>query len=163
MDLREDKHWSYGAFSLFFDAKGQQPFVAIAPVQTDKTKESLAEMNQQLREFGAARPVTDEELRLAVANRTMSLPGSREALQSVLGTVEQMVEFGYPDDYFDNYAAKVRGLRAADIQDAAKTVLHPDNLIWVVIGDRAKIEAGLRALNLGEFHVIDADGSPVEK
>lgn len=163
MDLREDKHWSYGAFTLFFDAKGQQPFVAIAPVQTDKTKESLAEMNQQFHDFGTARPVTDEELRLAVANRTMSLPGSREALQSVLGTVEQMVEFGYPDDYFDNYAAKVRGLRVADIQDAAKTVLHPDNLIWVVIGDRAKIEAGLRALNLGEFHVIDADGSPVEK
>src|SRR5579883_195942 len=44
MNLREDKHWSYGARSLFYSAKGQQPFIAVAPVQTDKTRESLAEI-----------------------------------------------------------------------------------------------------------------------
>jgi zinc protease len=161
MNLREDKHWSYGAFSAFFDAKGQQPFLAYAPVQTDKTKESLAEMNRELRDFASARPVTDAELRAAIDNRTLSLPGSRESLRAVVNTVEEMVEFGYPDDYFDTYAAKVRALRAADIKDAATTVIHPDNLIWIVVGDRAKIEAGVRGLNIGEFHLIDADGSPV--
>jgi len=161
MNLREDKHWSYGAFSLFFDAKGQQPFVALAPVQTDKTKESLAEMNKELHDFGAARPVTDAELQAAIDNRTLSLPGSRESLRSVASTVQQMVEFGYPDDYFDTYASKVRSLRTGDIQDVAKTVLHPDHLVWIVVGDRAKVEAGIRALNLGELHLIDADGAPV--
>ncbi len=161
MNLREDKHWSYGARSLFYSAKGQQPFIAVAPVQTDKTKESLAEMNKELHDFGGARPVTDAELAAAIANRTLKLAGSRESLRSVEGAVEQMVEYGYPDDYFDTYAPKVRSLRAADLNDVAKSVLHPDHLIWIIVGDRAKIEEGVRAENLGELHVIDPDGNPV--
>jgi zinc protease len=162
MNLREDKHWSYGAFSQFRAAKGQQPFLAVAPVQTDKTKESLSEMNQELHEFAAAKPVTETELQAAVSNRLLSLPGSHESLASVVSTVRAIVEFGYPDDYFDTYAAKVRSLRTADIRDAAQSVLHPDNLIWIVLGDRAKVESGLRALNIGEVHVIDADGNAVK-
>jgi zinc protease len=162
MNLREDKHWSYGAFSEFWKAKGQQLFLAFAPVQTDKTNESLAEMNKELHAFAAAKPVTDTELQAAVSNRTMSLPGSRESLRSVVSAVQEMVEFGYPDDYFDTYAAKVRNLRTADIQDAARSVLHPDNLIWIVVGDRAKVESGIRELNIGEMHLIDADGNAVK-
>ena len=73
------------------------------------------------------------------------MPGSRESLRSVAGTVEEMVEYGYPDDYFDHYASKVKALRTADVNDVAKTVLHPDHLIWIIVGDRAKIEAGVRA------------------
>jgi zinc protease len=161
MNLREDKHWSYGAFSMFLSAKGQQPFAVLAPVQTDKTKESLAEINRELRDFGSAKQVTSPEFQAAIENRTLSLPGARESLRSVTSTVQQIVEFGYADDYFDTYAAKVRNLRAADIQDVARTVLHPDSLIWVVVGDRAKIEAGVRALNIGELHFIDSDGNAV--
>jgi zinc protease len=162
MNLREDKHWSYGASSLFLDAKGQQPFLALASVQTDKTKESLAEMNKELHQFAAAKPVTDTELQATVSNRTMRLPGSRESLASVVSAVQEIVEFGYPDDYYDTYAAKVRSLRIADIQDAAKSVLQPDNLVWIVVGDRAKVESGIRELNVGEMHLIDADGNAVK-
>jgi zinc protease len=162
MNLREDKHWAYGARSQFWEAKGQQPFLAYAPVQTDKTKESLSEMSKELHEFAAAKPVTDTELQATVSNRTLSLPGSRESLSSVVSTVQEIVEFGYPDDYFDNYAAKVRSLRTADIQDAARSVLHPDNLIWIIVGDRAKVESGIRELNIGEVHLIDADGNAVK-
>lgn len=161
MNLREDKHWSYGASSVFYAAKGQQPFIALAPVQTDKTKESVAEMNRELHDFVGNRPVADAELAAAIANRTLKLPGSRESLRSVAATVEQMVEYGYPDDYYDHYAAKVKALRTADINDVAKSVLHPDHLIWIIVGDRAKIEAGVRAQDLGDLHVIDPDGNPV--
>jgi zinc protease len=119
-------------------------------------------MNKELHAFAAAKPVTDTELQAAVSNRTMSLPGSRESLRSVVSAVQEMVEFGYPDDYFDTYAAKVRNLRTADIQDAARSVLHPDNLIWIVVGDRAKVESGIRELNIGEMHLIDADGNAVK-
>ncbi|MDE3195774.1 MAG: insulinase family protein, partial [Acidobacteriota bacterium] len=162
MDLREDKHWSYGAFSFFRDAKGQRPFVTLAPVQTDKTKESLEEVDKQLHAFAAAEPVTQSELQAAIDNRTLSLPGSREALRSVLTTIQDLVEFGYPDDYFDTYAAKVKAVRVADINDAAKSILHPDKLIWIVVGDRSKIEAGIRDLHIGDVHLIDADGNPVK-
>jgi zinc protease len=161
MNLREDKHWSYGAVSRFVPAKGQQPFLASAPVQTDKTRESLVEMNRELHNFATTRPVTEAELEAAIGNRTLRLAGSRESLRSVANTVQQIVEFGYPDDYFDTYVAKVRNVRIADVQDAAKSVMHPDNLIWIIVGDRAKIEAGIRELNLGELRLIDADGIPI--
>lgn len=162
MDLREDKHWSYGAHSFFENSRGQQPFLIYASVQTDKTKESLAEMDKDLHEFAGVKPVSDAELQAAAADRTMKLAGSRESLSAVLSTVRDIVEYGYPDDYFDTYAAKVRKLTTGDIKDAASTVLHPDNLIWIVVGDRAKVESGIRALNIGEVHLIDADGNPVK-
>jgi zinc protease len=44
------------------------------------------------------------------------------------------------------------------VNGAAKKVARPDSLIWIVVGDRAQIEAGVRELNLGEFHLMDADG-----
>jgi zinc protease len=162
MNLREDKHWSYGATSGIIAARGQQPFLTVSPVQTDKTKESMAEVNKELHEFTEKKPVTEAELKAAIGNRTLSLPGSRESLAAVLATVRSMVEFGYPDDYFDTYASKVKAVTTGEIRDAAKTVLHPDNLIWIVVGDRSKIEQGVRDLNLGEFHLIDADGNPVK-
>ncbi len=162
MNLREDKHWSYGAHSQFVSAKGQQLYLAGASVQTDKTKESLAETNKELRDFAAAKPVTDAELQATVSNRTLSLPGSHESLRSVVSAVQEIVEFGYPDDYFDNYAAKVRNLRVADIKDVSTSVFQPDKLTWIVVGDRAKIEDGIRALNIGEVHIVDADGNPVK-
>jgi zinc protease len=162
MNLREDKHWSYGVFSLFFAAKGQQPFITLSPVQTDKTRESMAEVSKELHEFAKAKPVTEPELGAAVSNKVLSLPGSRESLRALDATVREMAVFGYPDDYFDTYAAKLKALRVADIKDAAGSLIHPDNLVWVVVGDRSKVEAGIRELNLGELRIIDADGNPVK-
>jgi zinc protease len=80
MNLREDKHWSYGASSRLISARGQRPFVVIAPVQTDKTKESLAEINKELRGILGDKPPTAEELAKVQANETLSLPGSRETM-----------------------------------------------------------------------------------
>jgi len=162
MNLREDKHWSYGAFSFFQEAKGQQPFLTLSPVQTDKTKESMVEVNKELHEFAKAKPVTETELQADVSNRVLSLPGSRESLRALEGTIHEMLVFGYPDDYYDTYTSKVKALRVADINDAASTVVHPDNMVWIVVGDRAKIEAGIRELNIGEVRVIDADGNPAK-
>jgi zinc protease len=158
MNLREDKHWSYGVRTLFFDARGQRPFIALAPVQTDKTKESLVEIAKELREIAGSRPPTDTELRSAQDMLTLSLPGSRETVNSVGGSISELVQFGLPDDFHLTYAGKVRALRAADLADVAKSVVRPDNLVWVVVGDRAKIEPGIRELGLGEIRLIDADG-----
>jgi len=58
-------------------------------------------------------------------------------------------------------SGKIRALKTSDLDAAAKLVVHPDNLIWIVVGDRAKIEAGIRELNLGEIHFIDANGNPI--
>ena len=161
MNLREDKHWSYGARSLLWGARAQRPFIAFAPVQTDKTKESLAEMNKEFRGILGDHPLSADELVKIQANETLSLPGSRETQDSVGRSIIDLVQFGLPDDYHETYAGKVRALKTSDVEDAAKTVVHPDNLIWVIVGDRAKIEAGVKELGLGETRFLSPDGKPL--
>jgi zinc protease len=158
MNLREDKHWSYGAQTRLVAARGQRPFMAIAPVQTDKTKESMAEMNKEFHGILSDKPLTAEELGKIQANETLSLPGSRETIDEVGASIVDLVHYGLPDDYYETFAGKVRALKTSDLNDAAKSVVHPDNMIWVVVGDRAKIETGVRELNLGEVKLMDADG-----
>ncbi|MGH9742786.1 MAG: M16 family metallopeptidase, partial [Candidatus Acidiferrum sp.] len=161
MDLREDKHWSYGVRSLLLGARGQRPFLAVAPVQTDKTKESLEEMNKQFREILGDHPVTADELSRIQANETLSLPGSFETLNALGQSIDDIVQFGLPENYYETYAGKVRALTTSEAEAGAKTIVHPDHLIWVVVGDRAKIEPGIKELDLGEIRLLDADGKPI--
>ncbi len=158
MNLREDKHWSYGARTVLRDARSQRPFYAVAPVQTDKTKEALVEMNKEFRGIVGDHPVSADELAKIQANETLKLPGSRETLDALGQSIVDMVQFGLPDDYYDTYAGKVLALKTNDVNQAAKEVVRPDNLTWIVVGDRAKIESGVRELGLGEFHRMDSDG-----
>jgi zinc protease len=142
-------------------ARGQRPWLTLAPVQTDKTKESLEEINKELRAIIGDHPLTQEELSFVQDNETLSLPGSRETQQEVGNLINELVQFGLPDDYYETYAGKVRALKAPDVEAAAKIIVHPDNLIWVVVGDRSKIEAGVKELNLGELRFLGPDGKPL--
>ena len=161
MNLREAKHWSYGAFTFVWDARGQRPFIAYAPVQTDKTKESMIEVDRELRGILGPRPVTADELAKAQANLTLTLPGNWETMDAVQGSLEQMVTFGLDDHYYETYAQRVRALTIPDAATAAQDAIRPDHLVWVVVGDRAKIEPGIRELNFGEIRFLDADGKPL--
>ena len=158
MNLREDKHWSYGARSLLWDAKGQRPFIAYAPVQTDKTKESLQEINKEFRGIVGDHPIAPDELARIQANETLSLPGSRETIDEVGRSIVDLVQFGLPEDYYETLSGKIRALKTNDVNDAAKAIVHPDQLIWVIVGDRSKIEAGVKEVGLGELQTMDADG-----
>ena len=160
MNLREGKHWSYGAYSFFYDARGERPFVAYAPVQTDKTKESLAEIANELKGIHGDKPATADELKLAKQTATLTLAGQWETAGAVAGSLGELVTYGLPDDHFTTYATKVQALSLKDLADAAQLV-HPDRLVWVVVGDRAKIEAGVRELKLGPLRLLDADGNPL--
>jgi zinc protease len=66
-----------------------------------------------------------------------------------------------PNDYYETYVSKVRSLTVEDMKGAARNLVHPNRLVWVVVGDREKIEPEIRKLGLGEIHDIDADGEPV--
>jgi zinc protease len=117
--------------------------------------------NDAIRSCTFREPPTPEELAKVQANETLSLPGSRETMNEVGNSIEELVEYGLPDDYYEKYAGRVRALQISDIEAAAKRVVRPDNLVWVVVGDRSKIEAGVRELNLGELKFLDADGKPI--
>jgi zinc protease len=161
MNLREEKHWSYGAFTFFRDARGQRPFVAYAPVQTDKTKEAVIELEKELRGIVKDRPIQPDELSRAQASLTLTLPGSWETMSALAGSIGNIVTFGLDDRYYDTFADKVRAQTIETVSAVAADVVHPDQLVWVVVGDRSKIEPGLRELKLGEIRVIDTEGKPV--
>jgi zinc protease len=73
-----------------------------------------------------------------------------------------MVQYGISEDYYETYSQKVRALNTDDLAKAAKNIIFPDKLTWMIVGDREKVEAGIRELNLGEFQLIDINGQPVE-
>jgi len=163
MNLREDKHWSYGAQTLILDARGQRPFLVFAPVQSDKTTESVQEIGSELTGITGDRPVTPEELDRAVNSRALTLPGSWETNGAVLRSIAEMEEFGLSRDYFDTLAQRIRGMNVDQLNAAAKRVVQPGRVIWVVVGNKEAIQDGLRGLNLGPVYEIDPDGNIIGK
>ena len=160
-NLRKDKHWSYGAYSFLLSAKGPRPFIAYAPVQTDKTMESMAELKRELTEFLGENPPAADELERVIASSTLSLPGRWETASAVLGDIAEIVTYDLPDDYWDSYADRVRSLSVEQVAKAAEAVVKPDRLLWVVVGDREKIEPRIRELGIGEITLLDADGNDI--
>jgi zinc protease len=158
MNLREDKHWSYGAHSVLVGARGQRPYIVIAPVQTDKTKESMAELDKELRGILGDKPIKPEELAVAQKSMTLTLPGEWETTSAVSRAIAQLTRYRLPEDYYQTYPKKVLALQLADVQQVAEKLVHPKNLVWVVVGDRAKIEKDIRGLGFGDIHLIDTDG-----
>ncbi|RZA19245.1 MAG: insulinase family protein [Lysobacteraceae bacterium] len=163
MNLREDKHWSYGARSSAGNSVGPRIWTTSAPVQIDKTAESIAEIQREIAEFTSGkRPTTIEELGRQQKGLTLSLPGAYETANAVMGTITSNVLYARPDDYVFKRKAEIEGITPAQVDAAAKT-LDPGKLTWVIVGDLGKTEAPIRALNLGEVTVLDADGKPVSK
>ncbi len=161
MNIREDKHWSYGVRSTLTPARGERPFYSASPVQTDKTKESMGELVKEYDNIVGAKPISDVELKDEESNATLDLPGTFETVQQLSGAYSRILEYGLPDDYYNTYTQKVLAVTPDAANEIAKKYIQPSHLIWLVVGDMSKVEAGIRELNIGEVHKIDADGNPV--
>jgi len=161
MNLREGKHWSYGSYTFVPDARGQRPFIGYAPVQTDKTKEALVEVMKEFKGIVGVTPVAAPELAMAQDGMTRTMPGEWETQRAVAGSIGEMVRFGLADDYYATFPSKVRALKTTDLDANAKKTLSPDKMVWVIVGDRAKIEAGIKELNWGDVKYLDPDGNPI--
>lgn len=162
MNLREDKHWSYGASSFIMGAKGQRPFIAYAFIQSDKTKESIQEIYKEISGMVSTKPATEDELNKIKLNQVLELPGSWETNNAVANTLYEMVTYNLPDNYIETYISKIKNLNLDDINKNAKRVLHPDNIVWIVVGDKSKIENSIKELGY-EIKLIDGDGKILEK
>ena len=162
MNLREDKHWSYGSFSVFIDAKGPSFFTGYAPVQTDKTKESVVELQKELMQYVGDNPATDAEFKKVQGNSVLQLPGSWETNAAVLGSLQDAIKYNRGIAYLNNYASMLQNMKLENIQSAAKKVIKPNSLTWVIVGDRAKIEKGIQELNIGTIKYIDSEGNEVK-
>lgn len=155
MNLREDKHWSYGARTVVPSALGQRPMMAYAPVQTDKTAESLAELVRELREFVGAKPARADELDRVKAAEIRSLPGRFETNSAVLGALSGIVRYERPDNYIETLKPRIEAQTVDQVNALARRWYHPEQMTWIIVGDLSKIEQSVRELDLAPVTVLE--------
>lgn len=148
-NLRLEKHWSYGTSGALSGARGTRSFVVTAPVQTDKTKESMIEVLKEIRGVAGARPLVGEEYDSIMRSQVARLPGRFETLDALISAAVDHVNTGRAPEYYYDYADNLRALDPAALAEAGR-VVKPDQLVWIVIGDLKTIEAGVRELGFGE-------------
>jgi zinc protease len=154
MNLREEKHWCYGAASVLYSARAQRPFVAYASVQADKTSDSISEFLAELTGMIGAKPVREEELEKVKRQQILELPGAHETMNAIGNMLANLLQLGLPLDYYETYAERVLELTPATIEACAKMLLDPQEMIWLVVGDGAKVEPSIRSLGIGEIFPI---------
>jgi zinc protease len=163
MNLREDKHWSYGVYSyLSPTVSGQRILISQSPVQTDKTVESFKEITTEYTGVAGARPITPEELQQIKEKETLALPGKFETAAQLTQAYTNIVEYRLPQDYYARFTPTALALTPAQANEIARRDILADRQVWIVVGDMAKVADGIRKLNIGEVHRIDADGRVID-
>jgi zinc protease len=162
MNLREDKHWSYGVGAGLRPAVGQRMYISSSPVQTDKTREALQELAREYADVAGKRPITAAELRAVQTNETLGLPGSFESAAQLSGAYARLLQYKLPDNYYNTFTQTVLAMTPEQANALAAKSINPGQLMWVVVGDMSKVESGVRALNLGPVRKVDADGNTVQ-
>jgi predicted Zn-dependent peptidase len=160
-NIREAKGWSYGVGSSFAYGRGPGAFRMGGDVQTDKTDSALVEFMRELKGVRGDKPVTADELSAAKASLVQSLSRRAATIAGVSGIVSEVYSNGLPDDYWTRFQSAVNGVTIADVQRMAQQYLDPDHLVILIVGDRAKIEAPIRATGIAPVVVLDKNGNPV--
>ena len=157
MNLREDKSWSYGVRTRLSQYKGPRPMLVSAPVQTDKTVDSIQEIIREYDEYLSSNPAKNEELEAIVNDLSLGLIGDFETFGSLMSGLSGIVSFDREDDFLDNLPTKYRSMTIDDINAAAQRYIDPSIWTWVIVGDLSKIEQGIRELDLGEIEILKLD------
>lgn len=158
MNLREDKHWSYGAGSRFINTKNQSQYTVLTSVQTDKTKESLIEILKELTIINSKNQISKTEFKQQQEATLMELPGEFESNSALINSIEEVIFYNKGLNYLNNISSTIQQLPLIDIQTAAKNHINPKNLTWLIIGDKSKVFQGIKDLKWGEVIELDKNG-----
>lgn len=162
MNLREDKHWSYGMRSgIRQNTSGDQYIAVSGSVQTDKTMESMQEIMREYEEFVSTRPADQDEVDRVKLNRTRSLPGNFATNRGFLASIIVSDSYGLPYDYAETRGARIDAVTMDAVNERARGVVDPNQLTWVIVGDLGQIEDKVRSLEYGDFEVWDAFGNRI--
>ncbi len=148
MDLRENKGWAYGVGTQVRMVKENAPLIVYAPVQTDRTGDSIKAMLADMTAFLTTKGTDAEERDRVVNNSIRSLPGSFETSGDLLGGIMRNALYDRPDDYYTRLADRYRALTPAALDSVARGAIDPKKLIWVVVGDAAKVRPQLDGVGL---------------
>ncbi len=160
MNLREDKGYTYGANSGFTFRRGAGPFRAGGDMQTQVTKESVWELMKELKGIRGEIPVTQRELDYNKQSVIRRFPAAFETVGAISGQLSNLVVYGLPDSYFNDYISKVNAVTLDDINRVAQKYLDPAKMAIVIVGDRKVIEPGLKELGY-PITILDTDGNAV--
>jgi zinc protease len=159
MELRERRGWSYGARGSANLFEHQVPYIIQAPVQSDRTGESIAAAMEMVRDFLTANGVKPEEMNRIVMGNTRQLPGQFETSGAVLGALRSNALYHRPDNYWATVADRYRGMTAATLDTTARRYINPNNFVWVVVGDAARVRPQLERLGM-PIEVMTLAGVP---
>ncbi|MEW6511335.1 MAG: pitrilysin family protein [Bacteroidota bacterium] len=154
-NLREQHGYSYGAGSRFEFRPLPGPFVASASVQTAVTDKALVEFMNELK--GMLEEVPDTDLDRAKNYVALGFPGDFQSVGQIAGQLEELVVYNLPDDYFNKYIGRVLAVTKEDVLKAAKKYITPDNLAFIIVGDRSEVETGVTALELAPPTFLTVD------
>jgi len=156
MNLRESKHWTYGARTELVSSRAVRPFMAYTQVQADKTAETMQEIAKEITNIYHEQPISDSEFKQVRNTQALRLSGKWETLDQVMSSMTELVLYQLPEDYFQTVAQRVNKVSCAEARQAAIQILRPKNLTWIIVGDRAKIEAAVQKTGLGEIRLQEA-------
>ncbi len=154
-NLREEHGYTYGARSLFDFQPLPGPFQAGAAVETAVTDKALVEFMKELR--GILEPVSDEELTRAKNFVALRFPSRFQTVAGIAAALAELELYGLPSDYFNEYVERILAVQEEDVLSVARRYLDPERMAVIVVGDRAVIEEGVRALDLGPMHLLSVD------
>jgi zinc protease len=161
LNLREDKGYSYGTFAYVVQHATAGTWIASGGVQTDKTKESLVEFVNELNGVSGKKPITEQELADAKANRVRGYSQQFESLARIGTQVRNLWVWELPMTELQREAEETEKAPLAAVNQAAQKYAVPSQCTILLVGDRSKIEAGVRELKLGSIVVLDAEGEMV--
>jgi zinc protease len=156
-NLREKRGYTYGIFSGLDLRAGAGAYQVSSEIRTNATDSGLVEAIGEYRRM-VTEPVPTTELQGHVNNLVSGFPSSVQTVQALTNRIQNLIIWGLPVDFYATYRERLAAVTPDDVGKVAKNKLTPDNLIVVVAGDVAKIEAPIRARNLGTIEVWDQEG-----
>lgn len=147
-EIRERRGWSYGLNGVLSLRENQVPYIINAPVQADRTGDSIRVLIEQINAFNSTNGVSASEHVRTINGNIRQLPGSFETAGAVLGALRSNQLYRRPDNYWESVASRYRGMSAADMDAAARAVIEPSRFVWVVVGDASVVGPQLEGLGL---------------
>jgi zinc protease len=144
VDLRDQKQWAYWAWGIVRGGRAGQMLLIETQVQTQHTSEAIAAIKNHLESMKGSKPISPDELQRAKDMLTLSLPLEWETDEGIAKAITTLIRRGLPDGAIEKYVTDVRVVTKEQVEQAARQILRPDAMVWLVIGDRSKVEPQLK-------------------
>jgi predicted Zn-dependent peptidase len=157
LNLREDKGFTYGAYTGFDFRRLRGPFTLYGSVDTAATARAIEESLGEIAAIRGPRPASPSELALAVAGLTRGYARNFETAEQVARALTQLALYDLPDDHYTEFVPRVERVTVEEVTRVARQYLDPDRLTTLIVGDFDRIAADLEGLGLGAPLVLGAE------